>query len=266
MADAQTWVTATKGGIRRLGGSFMKSPETRLSAAELGLPGFVHYFRGRSGVLGPVSPDVVAAVFGFFQTDFLRSQWNAVTPELTAHEHSLRYARACHDWGRRCLADFAPAGRLAELLEHVVDRADVPGAPLFAGWRAAPRPDDAPARVAQLAQLLREHRGGLHLAAVLATGLRPVEAILTRDDGPRRAGFLGWAPPHPPIGADVRARRAEAEILTDRLAASAYTVLRPARRAELARLLREADRAAMARHRPTAAQRPAGHPGYRATA
>ena len=255
MADVQKWVTAGKDDIRRLGGSFMKSPEARQAAAELGAPRFGYYFRGRGSVLGPVTPDVVAAVFGFFPTGFVRDHWNHWSGPVPAPgEFAHRYVEACRAWGRRCLAGFDSAERLADLLELVVDRADVPGTPLFAGWRAVPRPDDAPARVAQLAHLLREHRGGLHLTAVLARGLSPVEAVLTRDNGVGRAEFLGWRAPHPTIDARTYACRASAEELTDRLAAPAYAVLTPSQLDELGRLLDDACTLAMARHRSTAAR------------
>ncbi|GAA2625881.1 hypothetical protein SMC26_19190 [Actinomadura fulvescens] len=103
---------------------------------------------------------------------------------------------------------FSSAARLAELLETVADRVEVPGIPLFAGWRDVQRPDDAPARVVQLAHVLREHRGGLHLSAVLTTGITQREATLTRDNGLRRAEFLGWQGPYPRIDGLLRAASA----------------------------------------------------------
>ncbi|WP_306317516.1 MULTISPECIES: hypothetical protein [unclassified Streptomyces] len=249
-AGSRAYVAATKDDVRRIGGSFMKSPEARQAAEDLGLSGFECYFRGRGGVLGPMAPDVRAAVFGFFPVEFVRRHCGVSGTSSDAPDITDRYAEACRAWGRRCLAGFSSADRLAELLEAVADRVDAPGLPLFAGWRGVERPADGPARVAQLAHVLREHRGGLHLSAVLATGLTPLEATLTRDNGPARARFLGWALPYPIVDGETRARRAAAEELTDRMAAPAYGVLSAADADELGGLLRAASALAMSRHRP----------------
>ncbi|MFB7244247.1 hypothetical protein ACFCYX_17505 [Streptomyces populi] len=251
MSGSRMYVARTKDDVRRLGGSFMKSPEARRAAADIGMTRFGYYFRGRGGVLGPVGPEVTAAVFGFFPVEFVRRHCRAAAqaPEITD-----RYAESCRAWGRRCLAGFSSAARLAELLEAVADRVDVPGLPLFAGWRDVDRPADAPARVAQLAHVLREHRGGLHLSAVLATGMTPLEATLTRDNGIKRAEFLGWQRPYPLVDGELRSRRAAAEELTDRMAAPAYGSLSTDDADELSRLLRAASALAMARHRPATPQ------------
>ncbi|MGW0533350.1 SCO6745 family protein [Streptomyces sp. NPDC003032] len=254
MSGSRACVATTKDDVRRLGGSFMKSPEARQAAADLGMSRHGYYFRGRGGVLGPVTADVTAAVFGFFPLEFVRThcaapQHTPPPPDITA-----RYAESCRAWGRRCLAGFSSAARLAELMETVADRVEVPGIPLFAGWRDVQRPDDAPARVVQLAHLLREHRGGLHLSAVLTTEITPLEATLTRDNGLRRAEFLGWQGPYPRIDGETHARRAAAEELTDRMAAPAYEALSACEADELSGLLRAASALAMARHRSAAPQ------------
>ena len=114
---------------------------------------------------------------------------------LPADKAADLYAGACHDWGRRRLAGFAAAGRAAELLEPVVSGADVLGTPLFAGWRALPLPDDAPARLAHLLHLARELRGGLH--GLARTGLRARSA----GGDARRTGSGG------PVGAGVATAR-----------------------------------------------------------
>ena len=54
----------------------------------------------------------------------------------------------------------------------------------------------AAGRAAQLMQILREWRGGLHLVATTAVGLSPLEAILT-NEGPGQAKFFGWSEPFP---------------------------------------------------------------------
>src|SRR6185312_17226025 len=97
--------------------------------------------------------------------------------------------------------------KLVELAERVVVSAEAAGMPLFAAWRAMPLPDGAPsARAAVLAHLLREHRGQAHLLAIRATGLTPLEAIISGPQGETGATAFGWQPPFPPYEPLVRRR------------------------------------------------------------
>ncbi len=233
--------------IGRLGGAFMISREAKAFSAEVGLTGWAPYFRGRFGVLGDVDADVVASAAGFFPVETVREAWEAGAglPVATSAD---RYAVVAHDFGRRKLADFAESARLADLLRLVVDGADVVGAPLFAGWRAVPLPEDDRARVIQLAHVVRELRGGLHIVAVLASGLSPLEAVLSGtsavlQDGEPNAEYFGWPRPYPEVTEEVRRRRAAAEDLTDELTAHAFAALGKAEADELVALLKKAERA-----------------------
>ena len=69
--------------------------------------------------------------------------------------------------------------------------------PLFAGWRAAPRPADLPALTGHLLQVLREHRGGVHGLAVLASGLTPLEACAGSATEFYKPQSVGWTDPLP---------------------------------------------------------------------
>jgi len=236
--------------IGRLGGGFMISREAKGFSDETGLKGWAPYFRGRCGVLGDVDADVVASAAGFFPAETVRSAWEAGAglPAATAAE---RYAVVAHEYGRRVLGGFGEAARLAELLEMVVDAGDVIGAPLFAGWRAVPLPDDAPARALQLAHVVRELRNGLHIVAVLGSGLTPLEAVLSGTsallpDGEPNAEYFGWPRPFPEVTEEVRERRAEAERLTDQLMAPAFASLDKGEGEELVALADRAERVAFA--------------------
>jgi hypothetical protein len=246
--------TSLGGRIVSLGGAFMVSRYAKAAADEQGLRGvWTSYFAGRAGVLGDVDADVVAAAVAFFPADVVRTAWDAARATVDdVRQSSARYARACHEWGRPRLGAFAGSARLAELAEPVVREADVAGLPLFAAWRALPLPDDADARVAQLLFLLREHRGGLHAAAVLATGLTPLQAVLAGPGGRPNAEFFGWTPPYedPAPYAELRA---DAERRTDLAAARAYAVLDDTETAELDALLEKAS--AHARERATLERR-----------
>ncbi|MFE3542641.1 hypothetical protein ACFXK0_06695 [Nocardia sp. NPDC059177] len=241
---------AVKQQVLELGGAFMMSREARAFGDSTGVPGFYPgYARGRGGVLGEVDADVVTAAFGFFAPDCIRPAWESVP--MPAEAAATGYLAACHDFGRRRLAGFAQADRLVELLQRVNAAAPTPALGLFAGWRAMPLPADGPAAVLQATHVLRELRGGLHLLAVLAQGLTPLQAILIAGspiaDGPTQAQRLGWTAPFEEITDDQRVRWAAAEKLTDELIEPCFDALDDTERAELATLMTEAHRVAFTR-------------------
>nr|WP_231856046.1 hypothetical protein [Nocardia cyriacigeorgica] len=236
--------------IQQLGGAFMFSREAKEYAAETGVDAFfAPYTRGRGGVLGDVDASVVTAAFGFFPEESIRTSWESV--QMPAAKAAERYARVCHDFGRRKLGGFERAGRLAQLLETVAAAADPAGVPLFAGWRAMPLPEDAPARVMQLTHVLRELRGGLHLIAVRAAGITPLQAVLISgspiNDGPGQARWYGWPEPFEEITDEVRERWQRAEAVTDELIEPAFAVLDEGEQAELTELVAAAHTKALAR-------------------
>jgi Helix-turn-helix family len=241
---ARDTAVIVKDALDSLGGGFMISPETRQAAKETGLRGWEMYFAGRAGVLGEVDGSVVAAALAFFPVEFTRARWDSARSKIRPPAAAERFAAACHQWGRARLSGFTGAERLADLMDTVAGSAGLVGLPLFAGWATVPRPDDPPARVARGAHLLREHRGGLHTVAVLATGLTPVEAIVAGPYGAENARFFQWAEPYPPLDDELRRRRVRAEDLTDDMVAPAYAVLSKAEAAELVDLLSEAQRVA----------------------
>lgn len=236
--DDVAYAARVRGGVGSLGGAFYLSSQAKQAGKDLGLRGWPTYFVGRCGVLGPVDGDVVASVCGFFPESFVHKAWD----EGCEVDLSLAvevYLQACQQWGRDFLGEFAEADRLAELAEKVVRGSQSIGAPIFAGWRVLPLADDPPARLAQLMTLLRELRGGLHLAAVLSTGMTPREAILSGPGGTSNATFFGWTDTQIEPGRFdfVTSARAEAERNTDRLMTSRWLVLSLSERAEFATLL-----------------------------
>jgi hypothetical protein len=147
------------------------------------------------------------------------------------------FSESCWRWGRRRLADAPELPRTCELLARVIGAADAAALPLFAGWRQAPRPDDPPALSAHLLHVLREFRGGVHGIAVRASGLSPVEAATASATDFYKPQDVGWTDPLPEVTPDIRARRKEAEELTDRMAAPAFAELGDEERAELVALV-----------------------------
>jgi hypothetical protein len=208
----------------------MWSRRTHERGQALGLDPWAFYFGGRAGVLGDVDADVVRATFVFFPEEMVDRSWAAARAVMPPTE---------------IVREYAGIERLAALLEAVTDAADPAGAPLFAGWRALPRPDDALGRAAQLLTALRELRGAVHAAAVLAAGLTPLQAVLSGPGGEANAEFFGWPKPWPDVSA-YRPVWQAADETTDRLAARVFDPLSEQERSELAELLGRAQ-AAVAR-------------------
>jgi hypothetical protein len=76
----------------------------------------------------------------------------------------------------------------------------------------------------------------VHLVAVRASGLTPLQAIIAGPEGETGAVAFGWQPPYPPAGPVVR-RLLWAESVADAMAGQAYAVLDRAERVELIGLL-----------------------------
>lgn len=220
MTPSET-VAATKAVVTAHGGAFMLADATRSRAAEAGLSGWRWYYAGRCGVLGPAPAEVVVAAMVFFPPELVVRTWGKVTGSSAPALDGVvaRYADCAAEWGRQHLGEVDGLEGWLGAAEALVDSADVAGLPLFAGWRSVTRPDDLPGRAGLVLHLLREHRGGLHGLAVLASGMTPLEAIVSGPLGVPNAEFFGWPEPFPEVGALV-ARRAEVEAHTDRLVAA----------------------------------------------
>lgn len=237
--DPLTTARVAAAPIGTLGGAYMLNRHTRARGDELGFKGWGFYLLGRCGVLGDVEPDVVRAAAVFFPERMVNRFWPQARDVMPAADGVKHYTDVLHAWGRDRLGDFDGAGRLAALAASVADGADVAGLPLFAGWRALPRPDDPPALAAHLMMVLREHRGGVHALAVLGSGLTPLQAVLAGPGGEGNAKWFGWPEPYPDCTA-LRERWEQAERLTDELAAPAFAALDAAEREELVDLLGQA--------------------------
>lgn len=228
--------------IGRLGGDWFISPQAKQAARTLGQRGWPAYVKGRGSALGDVDADVVVAVFGFMEPERIREAWDEPCA-LAMDEIKAVYINACRDWSREHLSDFNGLDRLVELLARVSAGADCTAVPLFAAWRASPRPEDAAGRAGQLLMELRELRGGLHLGAVLAAGLTPLEAIVAGPGGTGNAEFFGWTHAEMPdqVAIDSLApAREQAEAVTDRMVAVDWSALDADERQEVAALLNSA--------------------------
>ncbi len=240
-AEELDWVSQVSSEVHRLGGAWFFADEVRAHGAANGIDDHLAFYAGgRGGVLGDPTGHVVAAAFAFFPPHIVMGKF-AVAMEAAAPERCGElYAEALQIWGRSRFADVPGIERAAELGFALADGALAMGAPLFAGWRAMPRPDDGPAAAAMALQVLREMRGDAHVHAVVAAEMSPLEAIIGKD-GPERAAELFYPEPYPSIQ-EVAERRAAVEATTNRLVASAYLALSPADRAEFTSIVADAAR------------------------
>jgi hypothetical protein len=188
--------------INRLGASLYFDPLTLAHAAEAGITDvFVLYAGGRAGVMGDVTADQVASAFAFFAPDLVERVWQTVVaterPSEVARIYAAAMAHAAQDrW------DATAARRVARLGTVVAGSVTALGMPLFAGWRAVPRPDTPCGAAALVVHTLRELRGDVHVQSVAASGLSPIEAEVASRRGTAGLEMHGWhgdAPDHEPL-------------------------------------------------------------------
>jgi hypothetical protein len=248
------------------------APETRQATNALGLRGgWMSYFGCRAAPLGPVGPELVAAVFYSFHPDMvaraLPDAWGYASPAqlLTARLEAVDHAV------RRLLPD-APASksvrRTAELARRAAELAPVAGRPIAAANAALDWPDEPHLMLWQATTILRESRGDGHIAALVEADLTPCQACLTISaaGGPSKEVFqlnrqwsdADWAE----AGEKLRARglldadgvlteagraaRQQVEANTDRLAEQTWASLGDDATAELEGLVRPMSGALMA--------------------
>lgn len=219
MSSAVHHVQSLTVPIGDLGGRWMLDREVLAAGTAAGHPnGYAYYVVGRGGVLGDVDADVVASAFGFFAPSIVRHMWEAGIAAEPPRAASRRYGQGCADYWRPRLSGFSDADRWVAIARRVATEVDAAGLTLFAGWRGEPLPDDVDGQVALLLHVLRELRGSVHIVAVVAVGMTPLEAVVSAG-GAENATRFGWSDPLP--DADDR-RRAEAEALTDEILTGLY--------------------------------------------
>jgi hypothetical protein len=219
--------------IGDLGWQFYFTTETVARGARHGLDAVEFYVVGRGGVLGDVEWQVVASAFGYFNPAAVETLWRKASALLSPREAGREYLAACHDFGRLHFADLDGLDEFCAAAEEVHAAAGAAACPLYAGLGAEPLAEDLPARAMQLVTTLREHRGGVHLIAVVAAGLRPLVAHYLRR--PEMMEMFGWQGDDIPITTnDDVEKLMDADRLTDLLVLPAYAVLDTAERAAFA--------------------------------
>lgn len=153
-------------------GWWSRPPMERL--AGLGLGFFDAYVWGRAAALGTPAASVVVATFGVFEPGLLTAVYEQGSS--VASRDDVLHARS--RGASESLGGFvteAEAAPLADALLAAIDGLDPMGRPLFAALRSLDRPDTSAGRLWRAAELVREHRGDVHLAAGVSWGLDAVE-------------------------------------------------------------------------------------------
>jgi hypothetical protein len=238
--DLSQAVATAGAAIEKAVAVFMLHPETYGGSVAAGyrnpLSGYV---AGRGGVLGEATGPTVGAVFAVFEPTGLAALWDEGVAVRGAAGAADVYWNQAAEFGRKYLSGAEGLDRITALGEKLIAATPVAGLPLFAGWRAMPLADDAPARALQVMFVLRELRAGLHFNALSLSGVTPVEAHML-NKGPEYAAMFGWPGPFAD-GADKQDRYVEAEYATNRRMAEIFASALDADEAqELARLSTEA--------------------------
>jgi hypothetical protein len=166
------------------------SPETRKATDALGLKGgWMSYFGCRAAPLGAVGPELVAAVFYNFHPAMVARSvpdaWSYATPtqlldaRLTAVDHAVRRLFAADTPPYQTVWSSGVLDRAAELARRAAELAPVAGRPIAAANAALDWPTEPHLVLWQATTILRESRGDGHVAALVAAGLSPCQALVT---------------------------------------------------------------------------------------
>src|SRR3954451_5102347 len=137
------------------------------------------YFAGRSAPRAGVPGEVAHAAFYIVPDGevprHIPKVWDTTTPQAA---HAAR-EQGCVAALRRVLRDPVESPgleRSAELLAQASPSAPTEGRVMYAGLRALPMPEEPVARLWHAANMLREHRGDGHIAALVSERIDGTEA------------------------------------------------------------------------------------------
>ena len=149
---------------------------------EIGLKGRQQYFASRAAPMGAVPADVVIATFYNFHPALVRDAmadvWEQTSPETVLAARLKGTDRVL----RRVLGDAVRSPEMSEAASlaraAAVEAGPEAGRPLYAGHARLPWPDDDHLVLWHAITVLREFRGDGHIAALVADGVGPCEALV----------------------------------------------------------------------------------------
>jgi len=176
------------------------APELQTICDELGLGAHrMSYYAVRTAALGPVSAEVVSALFYHHIVTLVAPAiplaWSIASPERIV---AARF-EAVDGALRRLLPQQIASAEMAEavvLVRQALEGCSIAGRPMFAAHAALPWPTASHVALWHGLNLLREHRGDGHISASMLARLDPCQAtvMLIASAGEDRAGRRArWA-------------------------------------------------------------------------
>jgi hypothetical protein len=179
MTARRTWMT-----LEPIHGMVYFTPHGAPAYESIGLLGRSAYFASRSAAMGPVSAEMITATFFNFAPSLVRESmadvWTKVSPSdilatrLNVVDASLRAAAPN-------LIESDALKNAVELVRQgalwACDRTE--GKPLFAAHASLAWPTKPHLALWHGQTLLREYRGDIHIALLLAEGLGGLDALIT---------------------------------------------------------------------------------------
>ncbi len=155
------------------------------------------YFAARAAPLGAVPPEVVVATFYVFAPSLVSAAVPAVWAAAPPADWAAARARGVQACLHRLLGE-PDVSEAVALAREACAGLSAAGRPLYAAWSGVEWPADPLLQLWHAGLLLREHRGAGHLAALMAAGLDPVEALVTGGLASDSLEFVrttrGWSP------------------------------------------------------------------------
>ena len=156
------------------------SPERRTLCAELGLTADrMSYYALRSAALGPVSAEMVAALFYHHTVEMVAPSipqaWRIASPERIVETRFASVNGAL----RRLLPEEVRAAEVveaAELVREALAGCSAAGRTMFAAHASLDWPTEPHVALWHGLNQIREYRGDGHIAAVIAARLPPIQA------------------------------------------------------------------------------------------
>jgi len=156
------------------------APEGAEEYAALGLTGRGTYFGSRAAPLGPVPAEVVLATFYNFSPVAVHSAmpgvWDTASPAALQAARFRAVARAIDRVGARLPAEAIAEAR--SIIDPVVAGLDLAGKALGAANAAVALPDDPMVALWQQVTVIREWRGDVHIAVLLAHEVGPCDCMV----------------------------------------------------------------------------------------
>jgi hypothetical protein len=232
--DTLELADATADPTQVVGLSFYFDPQTVERGGEYGLHRFQFYGLGRGGVLGDVSRSEVEEAFTFFHTGVFDFIWDNARSKAEPVSTAAAYLEAAYRFADRTFGAI-PAEVLAgyaQVTQKVVEGVTMGHHKLVDGYRQYPVPE-SPVHAAYLgAILMRELRGCVHIDAVREVGLTPLQACYLQGSSAFKGHGYG-DDDVPEVSAELEAKKAQAEVLTNAMMADCFSVLDERERLQL---------------------------------